>query len=132
MSFSRDKLKSSKRNLANDGEEILAILGPGDFFGEGALLDSGARSASIRARSNVEVTVLGRNVFTQISSCLAPFFFFLRDAVANAMKRRTKHLEEFAGSQRDSRGYSTFVPHRAFDAPAAETNRCCGVRNRTD
>ena len=82
-----------KGNLANDGEEILAILGPGDFFGEGALLDSGARSASIRARSNVEVTVLGRNVFTQISSCLAP----LRDAVANAMKRRTniwKNLPE--------------------------------------
>jgi len=74
-----------KGNIAHDGEEILAILGPGDFFGEGALLDSGARSASIRARSNVEVTVLGRNVFTQISSCLAP----LRDAVAQAMKRRT-------------------------------------------
>lgn len=82
-----------KGSIAADGEEILAILGPGDFFGEGALIDSGARSASIRARSNVEVTVLGRNVFTQISSCLAP----LRDAVAKAMKRRTniwKNLPE--------------------------------------
>lgn len=74
-----------KGSLQNDGEEVLAILGPGDFFGEGALVDSGARSASIRARSNVEVTVLGRNVFTQISSCLAP----LKEAVAKAMKRRT-------------------------------------------
>ncbi|MBC8000279.1 MAG: CBS domain-containing protein, partial [Leptolyngbya sp.] len=76
---------AARQTVSRDGEEILAILGPGDFFGEGALLDSGARSASIRARTNLEVTVLGRNVFTQISTCLAP----LRDAVAQAMKRRT-------------------------------------------
>lgn len=78
-------IQQGQVEVLRDGEEVLAILGPGDFFGEGALLDSGARSASIRARTNVEVTVLGRNVFTQISSCLAP----LRDAVAQAMKRRT-------------------------------------------
>lgn len=77
-------------NHAPSGE-VLAVLGPGDFFGEGALVDSRARNASVRARTNLEVVVLGRNVFTQISSALTP----LRDAVADAVKRRTnvwKHL----------------------------------------
>ncbi|HEY9784590.1 MAG TPA: FAD-dependent oxidoreductase, partial [Candidatus Obscuribacterales bacterium] len=74
------------KGAVNDAPgEVLAVLGPGDFFGEGALLDSRARNASVRARTNLEVVVLGRNVFSQISSALTP----LKDAVADAMKRRT-------------------------------------------
>jgi NADH dehydrogenase len=54
---------------------LLNMLGPGDFFGEMALMDDQPRSASIRARTAVEVLVLGRHVFTQISSALwyAPY-----------------------------------------------------------
>jgi NADH dehydrogenase len=78
---------------ADGGEEIVAVLGSGDFFGEGALVSSRGRSATVRARIDTEVVVLGRNVFTQISASLAP----LRDAVAKAAKRRTniwKNLHE--------------------------------------
>src|SRR5207248_4934672 len=64
--------------------EVLAILGPGSFFGERALLDDEPRVASVRARTAVEVLVLGKNVFTQISSALAP----LRDALAQTLNRR--------------------------------------------
>jgi NADH dehydrogenase len=77
----------------NEKEEIIAVLGAGDFFGEAALLDSRARSASVRARTDLELTVLGRSVFSQISTSLLP----LRDAMASAMKRRTniwKNLHE--------------------------------------
>lgn len=78
-----------------DGKhELIAILGPGDFFGEAALMDSRPRNATVRARTDVEVTLMGRNVFTQISDALGP----LRDAVAGAIKRRTnvlKNMEEF-------------------------------------
>lgn len=65
--------------------EIVAVLGAGDFFGEGALLGARPRSASVKARTDVELTVLGRSVFAQISTALLP----LRDAMAAAMKRRT-------------------------------------------
>jgi len=65
----------------NSEETILAILGPGDFFGEIALLDNRNRTSSIRARSNLEVTIIGKKVFEQISGTLRPFRQFLADAV---------------------------------------------------
>lgn len=65
--------------------DVVAILGPGDFFGEAALLDCRMRNNGVRARTEVEVVVLGRSVFTEISASLAP----LRDAIAQAVKRRT-------------------------------------------
>src|SRR5439155_25520497 len=63
---------------------VVAVLGPGSFFGEKALLNNEARVASVRARTAVEVLVMGKNVFTQMSGALAP----LRDALAQALHRR--------------------------------------------
>lgn len=65
--------------------DCVAILGPGDFFGEAAVIENRPRNASVRARTNLEVTVLGSNVFSQISTTLNP----LRDALLKATKRRT-------------------------------------------
>src|SRR5262249_25628211 len=64
--------------------EVVAVLGPGSFFGERALVGNRPRVRSIRARTPVEVLVMGKNVFTQMSSALTP----LRDAVAQALNRR--------------------------------------------
>jgi NADH:ubiquinone reductase (H+-translocating) len=66
-----------------DGE-VVAVLGSGTFFGERALLGNRPRVMSIRARTPVEVLVMGKNVFTQISGALAP----LRDALAKTLNRR--------------------------------------------
>ena len=66
-------------------QDCIAILGPGDFFGEAAVIENRPRNASVRARTNLEVTVLGNNVFAQISSTLNPF----RDALLKAARRRT-------------------------------------------
>jgi NADH:ubiquinone reductase (H+-translocating) len=65
--------------------ETVAVLGPGSFFGERALLGDRPRVMSVRARTPVEVLVMGKNVFTQISGALAP----LRDALAQSLNRRT-------------------------------------------
>ena len=65
--------------------DCVAILGPGDFFGETAVLENRPRNASVRARTNMEVTVLGNSVFSQISTTLNPF----RDALLKAARRRT-------------------------------------------
>lgn len=77
----------------NIDPEVVAVLGPGDFFGEAALLSDRPRNASVRARTDVEVVVLGRSIFSQISLALSP----LRDAVAKAVQRRAspKSLDEY-------------------------------------
>lgn len=64
--------------------EVIAVLGAGSFFGEKALLSNEPRVATVRARTPVEVVVMGKNVFTQISCALAP----LKDALAQALNRR--------------------------------------------
>src|SRR5262249_24575803 len=70
---------------AGDGKvEVVAVLGPGSFFGERALLGNRPRVMSVRARTPAEVLVMGKNVFTQTSGSLAP----LRDALAHALNRR--------------------------------------------
>ncbi|MDI6858759.1 MAG: cyclic nucleotide-binding domain-containing protein [Dehalococcoidia bacterium] len=45
---------------ADSGEKIIATLGPGEFFGEMAILDSYPRSASVRAVMDTECLVLSR------------------------------------------------------------------------
>jgi len=67
-----------------DGE-VIATLGAGNFFGEAALLNNRPRTASARARTPLEVVIMGRNVFTTISKSLAP----LRNALTAAITRRS-------------------------------------------
>jgi NADH dehydrogenase len=68
--------------------QVVSVLGPGSFFGEKALLSDEPRIASVRARTDVKVLVIGRNVLTQISGALAP----LRDALAQTLNRRSANL----------------------------------------
>lgn len=64
--------------------EVVTVLGPGSFFGERALIGNRPRVMSVRARTPVEVLVMGKNVFTQMSGALAP----LREALAQTLNRR--------------------------------------------
>ena len=49
---------------AETGDEaVLAIIGPGDCFGELAVIDGGPRSASVVAMEQVETLMLGRQDF---------------------------------------------------------------------
>jgi NADH dehydrogenase len=71
---------------ADDGTvRSIAVLSAGDFFGESSLLDSTIRNHSVRAQTELICLVLGRNVFNQISSGMAP----VRKAIADAARRRT-------------------------------------------
>jgi NADH dehydrogenase len=73
------------RANADGSEQLVAVIGPGDFFGEMALIEGRARSASVRARTPVEVTTLGAQVFSRISKTLAP----LQQRLAEAIRQRT-------------------------------------------
>jgi NADH dehydrogenase len=68
--------------------KMMARLGPGDFFGEIALLDGTVRIGSVRARTAVEVLVMGKEVFSQISGALTPF----RNLLAQALRWRRPRL----------------------------------------
>ena len=48
------------KDLGGSKETVLATLGPGDFFGETALLDGYPRTASIRGLEDGEVLVMTR------------------------------------------------------------------------
>src|SRR3954453_5631184 len=56
------KIQISMRS--SDGEDlILAVLGPGDFFGEMALIDNKPRSANAMVCEPSRLAVLSRQVF---------------------------------------------------------------------
>jgi CRP-like cAMP-binding protein len=44
----------------------VATLGPGDYFGELALLDRGPRNATVKADGDMEVLVLGQREFSGV------------------------------------------------------------------
>jgi NADH dehydrogenase len=57
-------------------------LGPGDHFGEGALLKTGSRSASVRAEDPLDVLTVGAGSFTQLTKHLE----VLRTALERSMQ----------------------------------------------
>lgn len=56
------------KHIPGIGEEALAILGSGDFFGEMALIDEANRSADARAHADVTVLPIDRNLLTDCLS----------------------------------------------------------------
>lgn len=71
--------------ISPEGKEIiLTMLGPGDFFGEMALLDDQPRSATVVATEPLEVLTIFRNDFLQI---LAENFSIARKILAELSRR---------------------------------------------
>jgi len=71
--------------ISPEGKEIiLAILGPGDFFGEMALLDDEPRSATVIATEPLDLVTIWRSDFLQI---LAENFTITRKVLAEISRR---------------------------------------------
>jgi len=98
----RGEVEVIRRDPGGEPNHVMAVLGPGDFFGEMALIDNRSRAASVRARTAVEVLVVGKEVFSQISGALAPF----RNLVAQALRWRRPGLNLRLGQAR------AFLEHR--------------------
>lgn len=70
-----------------DGEErVLARMGPGEYFGEMALISHAPRSATVRALTRLEAVTMGRSDFTTLYAHLPG----LRQNVESVMKVREK------------------------------------------
>ena len=71
--------------ISPEGKEIiLKLLGPGDFFGEMALLDDEPRSATVVATEPLEIVTIWRNDFLQI---LQENFTLTRKLLAELSRR---------------------------------------------
>ncbi|HEX9163421.1 MAG TPA: Crp/Fnr family transcriptional regulator [Thermoanaerobaculia bacterium] len=71
--------------ISPEGKEIiLSMMGPGDFFGEMALLDDEPRSATVVATEPLEVLTIWRTDFLQI---LADNFSITRKILAELSRR---------------------------------------------
>jgi NADH dehydrogenase len=78
-------LRSSEGSQAN---AAFAYLGPGDFFGEAALLQDPLYQVSTRARSVVRVKAMSRNAFSGLAGAIAPS----RGILAELVRRRSQSL----------------------------------------
>ena len=58
-------LRSGHAECLRD-DRVVATFGPGDYFGELALLDGGARTATVTATDDVEVLVLSHGEFNAL------------------------------------------------------------------
>jgi NADH:ubiquinone reductase (H+-translocating) len=74
--------------------EVVAVFGAGDFFGEMALVEERPRNASVRARIDTEVTVIGKGMFARMSKILAP----LSQQISMAIRKRTTLRQKFPQS----------------------------------
>lgn len=54
------------REVSGMGEEALAVLGPGEVFGEMALLDESPRSADARAHERCRLLVITKDAFDDL------------------------------------------------------------------
>src|SRR6185503_8433961 len=71
--------------ISPEGKEIiLALLGPGDFFGEMALLDDEPRSATVVATESLDLVTIWRSDFLQI---LQENFSITRKVLAEISRR---------------------------------------------
>jgi CRP/FNR family transcriptional regulator, cyclic AMP receptor protein len=78
------------RVMVLDGRTPVRTLGPGDFFGEIALIESVPRTATVRAEGIVQLLVIGHREF----NALMDEFPTVRSAVMDALAERLRRTEE--------------------------------------
>jgi len=74
--------------VSRDGE-IVASLGPGDYFGELALFDSAPRNATVTSTSAATLVSVSGGTFRELLGEVGS----LRDALLSGMARRLHELE---------------------------------------
>jgi CRP/FNR family transcriptional regulator, cyclic AMP receptor protein len=79
-------IEDGEAAVLQDGERI-AVLGPGDFFGEIGLVETDRRTASIIAATPMDVTVMYRTEFEQMEKELPTVADQIRAAIRARLDR---------------------------------------------
>jgi len=79
------------RNVPGMGEEALAVLGPGDVFGEMCLFDDAPRSADARVHEDCRLIAVSKERFIDL---LFLRMDLARDVLWNAVKILSRRLRE--------------------------------------
>jgi CRP/FNR family transcriptional regulator, cyclic AMP receptor protein len=77
-------IEDGEAAVLEDGERI-AVLGPGDFFGEIGLLETGRRTASVVATTPMDVIVMYRDEFEQMKNELPTVADQVQAAIRNRL-----------------------------------------------
>jgi CRP/FNR family transcriptional regulator/CRP/FNR family cyclic AMP-dependent transcriptional regulator len=87
-----------------DGAEaVLFVFGPGDLFGEVALLDGGARSATVTALEPLQTATLRRSAFLALLRRDPAALEAVLVALARTIRRTTDELADLVGLDIDDR-----------------------------
>jgi CRP-like cAMP-binding protein len=73
-------IESGSAEVARDGE-VINELGPGDFFGEMALLKDDRRNATVTARTPMELIVMTRSSFRSIDRAMPELHKRVQEAI---------------------------------------------------
>ena len=82
-------------NDREGNEVILAMLGPGEYFGEMALLDSEPRSACAITKESTQLLIFSKNDFMDIFSS-NPIAFNLLKGLIKRLREANKKIESLA------------------------------------
>ena len=83
--------------LHDDGREIiLALLGPGELFGELALLDGQPRSANVVALEDTQLLLVRRPDFLQLLNEIPEIAIALLESLASRLRRTDSQVEGLA------------------------------------
>jgi len=83
-------------SLEDGGARELAVLGPGQFFGELALLDKEPRTASVEAIENCEVWMLEREEFLNLLRGNAHMAVKLLHVVAARLRKADEIIQKLS------------------------------------
>jgi CRP-like cAMP-binding protein len=106
---------------SDEGAEpaIVAVLGPGEFFGELAILDGAAHSATIVALEATETLVLHRDTFLGLIDTEPELRRVLLASLAVEIRRLTGHVEDLHFLDLPGRLASRILRLAASEAPEA-------------
>ena len=74
-------IESGTADVTRDAE-LIAELGPGDFFGEMALLEEDRRTATVTARSPMSLVVMTRSSFRALDHSMPKVHATVAEAIA--------------------------------------------------
>ena len=88
----------------DEGKEvILSLLGPGEIFGEMAILDGEARSANALAQENCELIAIQRSEFLRLLRRNFKISFALMGELAKRLRKSDQQIEALSLSDAEHR-----------------------------